>query len=106
MKLRWTAGRVVLDEPEDFRSFKLVIEARDWQLAELASAFDGVATFDDRFTAWVTEAALRRWPGYEGRDSWQRGLDEMISKARPHGWIDKESGAIKAHVEWAEGVSR
>jgi hypothetical protein len=24
----------------------------------------------------------------------------MIEKARPHGWIDDNRNAIKAHVEW------
>jgi len=24
----------------------------------------------------------------------------MIEKARPHGWIDDESKAIKADIEW------
>ena len=24
----------------------------------------------------------------------------MIEKARPHGWIDDERKAIKAHIEW------
>jgi hypothetical protein len=24
----------------------------------------------------------------------------MIEKARPHGWIDEQRKAIKAHIEW------
>jgi len=24
----------------------------------------------------------------------------MIEKARPHGWIDDDRKAIKAHIEW------
>jgi len=24
----------------------------------------------------------------------------MIEKARPHGWIDDQRKAIKAHIEW------
>lgn len=105
MKLRWTAGHVVLDDPHDFKNFKLVVEASDWRLDELAAAFNGVARFDDRFTGWVSEAALRHWPGQEDIEGWQQGLDKMIAKARPHGWIDETSGAIKAHVEWIEGAT-
>jgi hypothetical protein len=26
----------------------------------------------------------------------------MIEKAKPHGWIDEQKKAIKAHIEWIE----
>jgi hypothetical protein len=31
---------------------------------------------------------------------WQRNFSAMIEKARPHGWIDDQRKAIKAHIEW------
>ena len=40
-------------------------------------------------------------PGVEHDAAWQQNFSAMIEKARPHGWIDDEDKAIKAHVEWA-----
>jgi hypothetical protein len=33
--------------------------------------------------------------------AWQQSFSVMMEKAKPHGWIDDERKAIKAHVEWA-----
>jgi hypothetical protein len=54
----------------------------------------------DTETAWVSEAALRRWADIAQDASWQQSLGAMIEKARPHGWIDDDRKAIKAHIEW------
>ena len=32
--------------------------------------------------------------------AWQQNFSAMIEKARPHGWIDDQRNAIKAHIEW------
>ena len=34
--------------------------------------------------------------------AWQGNLGTMIEKAKPHGWIDEQKKAIKAHIEWTE----
>jgi hypothetical protein len=34
--------------------------------------------------------------------TWQGHLGTMIEKAKPHGWIDEQKTAIKAHIEWTE----
>ena len=54
----------------------------------------------DADTAWISQAALRRWPEVAQDAAWQQALAAMIEKARPHGWIDDARAAIKAHVEW------
>lgn len=46
------------------------------------------------------QAALRQWPGIEHDAAWQQNFSAMIEKARPHGWIDDQRNAIKAHIEW------
>jgi hypothetical protein len=104
MKLRWTEDGVVLDDPQDFKTFKVQVERPGALPDELAAAFDGIAIFEGSGTAWVSEAALRHWSGLEGQAAWQEGLTLMIAKARPHGWIDDARCAIRAHVEWPRGV--
>jgi hypothetical protein len=32
--------------------------------------------------------------------TWQQNLGVMMEKAKPHGWIDEQKKAIKAHIEW------
>ena len=48
------------------------------------------------------EQTLRQRPEVAQDAAWQAGLGTMIEKARPHGWIDDDRKAIKAHIEWTE----
>lgn len=93
-------GALHLDAPEDFKRFKVVVEDAGKDVARARAALASVAKLDDEATAWVSEAALRRWNNLEGDRAWQDGLTAMIAKAEPYGWIDRAAGAIKAHVEW------
>ena len=92
--------RVVLEDRDNFRAFKVVIEGRPHELDAVRLALEGTAELVDTETAWVSEAALRRWPDVAQDAAWQQSLGVMIAKARPHGWIDDSRKAIKAHIEW------
>ena len=105
MILQWKDGAVTLVAPGDFKSFKVVVENGAVQRDDVLSAFRGIAEFADDRTAWVAQDALRHWPSQGGDPQWQKGLDAMIAKARPYGWIHEASGAIKAHVEWADAAA-
>ena len=96
------ALRVRLDEPDDFRRFSVRIESPGLKVEEVRQALRGIAVLENGETAWVEERALRNWPELEGDRAWQSGLDEMIVKAKPYGWIDEERRRIKAHVERGE----
>jgi hypothetical protein len=103
MFVKITAGGVVtLEDPGNFRAFKLVIEGGPAALDAARRALAGTAELPDRSTAWVFAAALRRRPEVAQDADWQKGFDTMIEKARPHGWIDEQRQAIKAHVEWTQ----
>lgn len=93
-------GGVTLEDRDNFRAFKLVVARVRGELAEVRRALAGTAEVVDHETAWIFEAALRRWPGVARDAAWQQALTAMIEKARPHGWIDDARKAIKAHVEW------
>jgi len=96
-----TDKRVLLEERDNFRAFKLVVEGRREDLDPVRRALAGTAELPDADTAWVLEKALRQWPEVAQDTEWQAALTGMIDKARPHGWIDETRGAIKAHVEWS-----
>ncbi len=66
----------------------------------MRGALASVATVVDRDIAWVSEEALREWPGCVDDAAWQEALTAMIEKARPHGWIDDTNRRIRAHIEW------
>ena len=97
------SGGLQLEDRDNFRAFKLVIEGEQSQLDAVRNAVAGKAEIADAKTAWIFEDALRRWPGVEHDAAWQQNLSAMIEKARPHGWIDEQRKAIRAHVEWATG---
>jgi hypothetical protein len=95
------ADRTVrLDDRDNFRAFKLVVEGSRDQVDAARNALVHTAELVDADTAWVFEAALRGRPEVADDAAWQLALTGMIEKARPHGWIDEQRKAIKAHVEW------
>jgi hypothetical protein len=102
MFVRVTADRrIVLDDRDNFRAFKLVVDGRRDDIEAVRRALTGTAELADAETAWVSEAALRRRPEVANDAAWQQSLTGMIEKAKPHGWIDEQRRTIKAHVEWS-----
>jgi hypothetical protein len=95
-------GQVTLEDIGNFRAFKLVVDGGPATLDTARRALAGTAELPDQSTAWISEAALRRWPAVAQDEAWQQNLSAMIEKARPHGWIDDARKAIKAHIEWTD----
>ena len=101
MFLKLTAdGELSFEDRSNFRVFKLVVEGGREQLDAVTQAIAGKAELPDAETAWISQDALRQWPGVDHDAAWQENFSAMIEKARPHGWIDDERKAIKAHIEW------
>ena len=94
------AGDLQFEDRNNFRAFKLVVEGGRDRLDAVRRALAGKAELPDADTAWIFEDALRRWPGLAHDAAWQQNFSAMIEKARPHGWIDDQRKAIKAHIEW------
>jgi hypothetical protein len=92
--------RVMLEDRDNFRAFKLVVEGRREDIDTVRGALAGTAELVDADTAWISQDALRGRPEVAQDMAWQQSFGAMIEKARPHGWIDDERRAIKAHVEW------
>jgi hypothetical protein len=97
-------GRVTLEDRDNFRAFKLVVEGSPAALDAIRPALADVADLPDRDTAWIFEHALRQQPEVAQDTTWQANLGTMMEKAKPHGWIDEQRKAIKAHIEWTESV--
>ena len=93
------SGGVTLEDPDNFRAFKVVVGAPEATIDTVRMALAGIADVPGREFVWVSEAALRNWPN-RAASTWQDGLSAMIAKARPHGWIDDVGRRIRAHVEW------
>jgi len=101
MYVKLSAGRAVtLEDPSNFRAFKLVVEGDAAGLDEARRALQGIAVLDDAAVAWISQEALRGRPEVQGDAAWRQGFNAMIENARPHGWIDDAGGTIKAHIEW------
>lgn len=101
MYVQLSAGRTItLEDRDNFRAFKLVVQGDAANLDEARLALSGLAVLEDAAEAWISQEALRGRPEVQDNAAWQQGFDAMIEKARPHGWIDDARGTIKAHVEW------
>jgi hypothetical protein len=99
--LKLTAGgELSFEDRNNFRAFKLVVEGDRDRLDAARKTTAGKAELPDAETAWISQDALRQWPRVEHDEAWQQNFSAMIEKARPHGWIDDDRKAIKAHIEW------
>jgi hypothetical protein len=90
-------GAVALDDPENFRAFKLVSATPD--AAALAAALSGIGRIDGAH-AWIDETWLRA-KGADYGAGWEAEFDTMLAFAQSKGWV--ENGAIRAHIEQAGG---
>lgn len=100
MELHWTEGRIMLAKPDDFKAFKVVVTGGKLRFVEVVQDFSGTARFDDELLCWVSQAGLQTLAGPAATPAWLAGMEAMVAKARPHGWIDEATGDIRAHVEW------
>ena len=85
---------LTLVEPEDFRNFKLLRGATE----DRSPSIEGI-TFVDERNALISIELVPTLPGRPDGESWQKSYFAMIEAARKHGWIDAQTGAIRAHVE-------
>lgn len=97
MIVRVAPGQAVaLDDPWDFRRFKLQVPA-GIDGAALAAALGDCGRAAGIDAVWMSVAALRALGPDD--EAWRRAFGEMIEKAAAHGWIDPGAGAVRAHVE-------
>ena len=96
MELNLSQGSARLVDPEDLKSFAVVLEG-DGDPTPEALAAGGVLGFGDH--AWVRTDALRRLAGPLASPEWEDGFARMLDDARTRGWVDDEHGAVRGHVE-------
>jgi len=83
-----------LEEPEDFKAFKVVLQA----CPEAQPQISGIGFVDDG-NALVRIALVPTLPGAARGPEWRAGYDAMVKAAAKHGWIDEASQSIRAHVD-------
>lgn len=89
------ADGLQLLEPHAFNSFKIVLIG---VAGDEVPLIDGVM-FSDPANALVRQALVSDLAGSLADPEWQAAYARMIDAARRFGWIDSETGAIRAHVE-------
>src|SRR4029078_5857645 len=89
-------GQVTLEDRDNFRAFKLVVEGEPGRLDQAKRALTNIAEIEDQPPAWIFKQGLRQRPEVAGDATWQTNLGTMIEKAKPHGWIDEQKKGIQA----------
>jgi hypothetical protein len=92
--------RIEIDDPRNFRAFSARIEGPFGDPAGQAELLGRIALRGDREHAWISEQALREWPGLAPEAWWQDGLSNMIAAVQKFGWIDRDNRSIRAHIEY------
>jgi hypothetical protein len=92
-------GTACLNEPDDFRSFKVVVSRHVLSLDKAVAAF---GELDGGQNAWVSQDWLIE-KGRPDDSAWRNSLGQMIAYAESRGWLNPETRAIRAHLEWAPG---
>lgn len=93
-------GRVQLIEPDDFRSFKLVVEHDAAALSQVRALLTGIASRIDETHAWISQDWLRRDGAIARPAAWQEKFAELLVYADGKGWLDPATGDVRAHVAW------
>jgi predicted transcriptional regulator len=96
IKVDHARGVLEIVEPSDFKSFAVRIHGAGEENDEL---LDLAAVKRDRSHAWIAERWLREWPPLKDETWWQEGLSKMMAVAARFGWVDKETGSVRAHIE-------
>jgi hypothetical protein len=84
---------VTLDEPADFKAFKVVVASGD------GGGLFSVGRLAHRDTAWINAEAVRTLAAGAATPAWEEGFAAMLAYAQTKGWLDA-AGDIQAHVEW------
>jgi hypothetical protein len=91
---------VTLQEPDDFRGFKVV--ANGVGPDELAEALRHVGRVTDERDAFIDVSAVKRLAAERSqRPDWMASFNGMLEYARTRGWTSPDGDAIRAHCEWA-----
>ena len=95
-------GTVALNEPGDFKNFKIVVAKSGADAAFITGALKDVAAVEpDAKTAWVSQAALKRWQGEDQPADWIASFDKMVESVRRFGWVRDSDASVRAHIEIA-----
>ncbi|MFT8243229.1 hypothetical protein [Roseomonas sp. BN140053] len=101
MQIRVDTGMTPhLEDTDDLKRFKLVMEAPRTALPQLRDALDGVLRLQDDAVAWVSRDWLLRNAPRANDPAWQEGWNGMLAVAQKYGWIEADTGDIRAHIEW------
>lgn len=92
---------VRLDDPEDLKGFKVVVQSGDE--TTVAPALKSVGRLVDRETAWIRAGAVRALAHGRVDDDWDKGFETMLGYAASKGWLSDDGSEIQAHVEWPDG---
>jgi len=100
MKIVLDAGRPHVAEPEDLKSFVvLVAGSRETEPSDEGGLGEVGDFSHDGNHAFIEPAWIRKQVGGLAEDSqWSSGFEAMIAFATQKGWID-EKGRIRGHVE-------
>lgn len=82
-----------LDEPENFKAFKFVLEG--FELGEQPAIAD--LDYDSNDHVWIPPSQVLQ---FATSDAWRLQFHKMIEGAAKYGWIHPDTQAIKAHIQW------
>jgi hypothetical protein len=97
-------GSIAIDDPRNFKAFSVRMEGSVDRPGAEDELFGRIAVRHDQDHAWISEQVLRDWPSLKADAWWQDGLTKMMAAVEKFGWIDRESGAIRAHIEHAPEI--
>jgi flavin reductase (DIM6/NTAB) family NADH-FMN oxidoreductase RutF len=96
------SGSAHLETPSDFKRFSILLDAPQNENAE--KALSGVVQLDGSQHAWVRPEVVRALSPAAKYADWEEGFRGMVDFASSKGWVNAD-GAIRAHIEYADGHS-
>jgi hypothetical protein len=89
-----------LQEPNDFRSFKVVVGGQDGR-QDLSTVLAPIGWLDESGDAYLQIDAVRSLAsGKKADPKWNASFDAMVRYAQEHGWVSKD--CLQAHCEFLD----
>lgn len=94
------AGEITLDDPQVFTAF-LVTGSGPADTEALGQALGELGWIADEQHAFIHQSAVSALAGDAAvTDAWRTAFGRMVRYADSKGWLDPETGAIRAHIQW------
>ena len=99
------SGEISLINAEDFKSLKACADGEVLDAGILLRVFEGLGSVDaDMKHVWIAPDAFVSRLAAGQDEQWLARFNAMVAGAAKYGFVDADTGAVRAHIERRDSV--